>query len=221
MPSEFAFNWRPGLLEWLLVLELIVLVVLALYRYIAALMGRTAPTDALVIFYHVFWRAFRSPKRYPIPVNYLPVPPREKKPKLEESGEGVGLTDDELEMLMAGGEAPRGEGQDMAAALRSAHHADLHVRVVTGMTIAVRSIEEGVVTISVNVPPDDGRANRIVIEQICTMLHLKPHQIGIHTGQTRADKSLRITGMSESELEKRLEALGEAPGETLGFVPGS
>ena len=217
---RIAFNWQPGPLEWLLVLELILLLVLGAYRVIARMLGRNAPTDWFVIFYSVFWRAFRSPRNYPVPVNYLPVPPRRAKPKLDEEGaEGAGLTDEEIELLMGEGGAAAAKAPGEQEALLSAQHGDVHVRVVTGMTVAVRSIDEDVITISVNVPPDDGRANRIVIDQLCTMLHLKPHQVSIHTGHTRADKSMRITGMTQKQLDEKLARLSEPPGETIGFAP--
>lgn len=219
---RIAFNWQPGPLEWLLVLELVLLLVLAGYRGIAKMLGRNNPTDWFVIFYSVFWRAFRSPRNYPVPVNYLPVLPKRPKPKLDEEPEGTGLTDEEIELLMGGA---GGEGGPKAAAekgaLLSAQHGDVHVRVVTGMTVAVRSIDEGIVTISANVPPDDGRANRIVIDQLCTMLHVKPHQVSIQTGHTRADKSMRITGMTQKQLDEKLEHLSEPPGETIGFASGA
>ena len=59
---KLAFNWQPGPLEWLLVLELVLLLVMAGYSLIAKLLGRGAPTDWVVIFSSVFWRAFRSPR---------------------------------------------------------------------------------------------------------------------------------------------------------------
>ena len=40
MSSQFAFTWRPGVLEWMLVVELVALLVMAVYRYVAALLGR-------------------------------------------------------------------------------------------------------------------------------------------------------------------------------------
>ena len=36
-----------------------------------------------------------------------------------------------------------------------------------------------------------------------------------------AAKTLKITGLSQSELDQRLAELGEAPGETIGFARGS
>lgn len=218
---KIALNWQPGPLEWLLVLELVILLVLGGYRLIAKLLGRNAPTDWFVIFYSVFWRAFRSPRNFPVPVNYLPVPPKRPKPKLDEEPESAGLTDEEIELLMGEGGADGARTVKDKEALLSAQHADVHVRVVTGMTVAVRSIDEGVVTISVNVPPDDGRANRIIIDQLCVLLHVKPHQVSIQTGHTRADKSMRITGMTEKDLERKLARLSEPPGETIGFAPGA
>lgn len=230
MPSEFAFNWRPGLLEWLIVLELVILLVLAAYRYVAYLLGRNAPTDPFVIFYRTFWRAFRTPKRYPIPVNYQPVPPKRDKPRLEESLDGAGLTDEEIEALMtsdaladpdaapraaASGDspAPSEEGDEFQSLLP--------VRVVTERSAGVLRIEEGTLVVAVDVAPDDGRANRIVIQNACTVLRLKPHQVAIHAGHTKADKTLRLSGMGSQQLAERLRELGGAHEETFGFAPGS
>ena len=103
--AEAAFNWRPGALEWLLVLEGVILLTMAVFRSVAGMLGRGAPTDPFVIFYRVFWSAMRSPKRYPVPVNYEPVPPKERKVRVtDEPTDGTGgLTDDELERLMGEG----------------------------------------------------------------------------------------------------------------------
>lgn len=237
LPSEFAFNWRPGLLEWLIVLELMVLLTLAVYRYVAGLLGRNAPTDPFVIFYRVFWRAFRTPNRYPVPVNYQPVLPKRDKPQRDESVEGAGLSDDEIEALMAGGSlgddvgGPKGGriartgaaadvGDDDEDEDGTARQSNLEAHVVAGRSIGVRSVQDGVMTVSVNVPPDDGRANRIVIEQACRLLQIKTHQVAIQAGHTKAEKTLRITGLSQRELAARLEHLGQAPGDTIGFAPG-
>ena len=225
MPNEFAFNWRPGLLEWLIVLELILLLVLAGYRWVAHLLGRSAPTDAFVIFYRTFWKAFRTPKRYPIPVNYQPTLPKRPKVHLEEPMEGAGLTDDEIENLMVDSLAG-GDGGDGRETSRPASDEDdeaegistLEVHVISGGKVGIKGVEGGAMTIIVDVAPDDGRANRIVIEQACTALQLKPHQVALQAGHTRADKTLRITGLSPSQLKNRLEDLGQAPGETLRFA---
>ena len=228
MPDELAFNWHPGVLEWLIVLELVVLLVLAGYRWVAHMLGRSAPTDAFVIFYRTFWKAFRTPSAYPIPVNYQPVLPKRRAPKLEEPLEGAGLTDEEIENLMvdslAGGDGEEGERERAPARLGLDDSGEaegmslLEVHVVSGRSVGIQSVEEGAMTVSVDVAPDDGRANRIVIEQACTMLQLKPHQVGLMAGHTKADKTLKITGLSPSQLRDRLAELREAPGETIRFA---
>src|SRR5690606_11063650 len=102
-----------------------------------------------------------------------------------------------------------------------AYQSFLPVRVVTERTAGVRRIEDGVMVVAVDVAPDDGRANRIVIQNVCTVLRLKPHQVAIHAGHTRADKTLRLSGMGAEQLAARLRELGGAHEETLGFAPGS
>ena len=98
-----AFDWRPGALEWMLVVELVCLATLAGARYIAALLGRNAPSDPFVIFHRVLWAAMRRPWLHPVPVNYRPVPPRQRKgrPVVEPPDEAGRLTEQELEELVS------------------------------------------------------------------------------------------------------------------------
>ena len=225
MPSEFAFNWRPGVLEWLLVVELVVLLTMGLYRYVAALLGRTAPTDPLVIFYHVFWRAFRTPRRYPIPVNYQPVPPRKPKVKVDDAVEGTGLTDDELEALMAGaadadGPPPGGAPADQEN-LGGTRQVLLEVTIVPAPQPGIRGLRGGRVLVGADLPPDDGRANQLAIRHVCTLLRVQPHQVAIQAGHGKADKTLRVSGLSADELADRLAVLGRDSEATLGFRAGS
>lgn len=229
MLSQFAFSWRPGVLEWLLVVEVVLLLTMGLYRYVAALLGRTAPTDPLVIFYRVFWRALRRPRLHPIPVNYLPVPPRKPKVKVDDAIEGTGLTDEELEALMSGDPDAVAAAEERAVAgdddpherLGGTRQVLLEITMMGAPAPGILGRRAGRVLVGVDLPPDDGRTNHLAIRQICTLLRIQPHQVLIQSGHTKADKTLRISGISAEELSDRLDVLGPDPEETLGFRAGS
>lgn len=244
MPHELAFNWRPGILEWILVLELIALAAMGGFRYVARVLGRAAPTDFFVIFYRVFWSAMRNPRQYPVPVNYQPVLPRRKAPArvdLEENA--TGLTDEELERLMAGDDEEEPDADAPVAARTEPRRSEeddgmggtlqteLDVHVSVGGTPRLTGVEYGVLFVDVNVPPDDGRANQIVIRELAKLLSIQPHQVVITAGHSKADKTFRLSGVAADLLEERLElvrrqlpirgpSLQSDPEETLGFRPG-
>lgn len=246
MPEELAFNWRPGVLEWFLVLELIALLVMAGFRYIARLLGRAEPTDFFVIFYRVFWHAMRNPQQYPVPVNYQPVLPKKRKaPSRDDVDENAtGLTDEELERLMAGDEVGGEEeeppfcGPDSSPSrtraideddgLGGTVQADLEVHVSVGDTPRLVGLEYEVLIVEVNVPPDDGRANQIVIRELAKLLSIQPHQVIITAGHSKPDKTFRLSGVPAGLLDERLELVrqqkpipthppGGDPEETVGF----
>ena len=227
MPSEIAFSWRAGTLEWMVVLEIVVLLTMAAFRYVAGLLGRSDPTDPFVIFYRVFWQALYHPRHYPVPVNYRPVPPRREKKAVRPEGEEMtgGLTDEELEAIMRGDadESPGPSaapppGRRAAPARRSpvdepdsgtggTVQSTLEVQVVAGPLPQVLRFDGSTLVIQVNVPPDDGRANAIVIRHVCNMLRLETHQVAIAHGHTKPEKSLRISGMSAAALADRVDDL--------------
>lgn len=238
MPDELAFNWRPGILEWILVLELIALSVMGGFRVVARLLGRTAPTDFFVIFYRVFWNAMRQPRHYPIPVHYQPVLPKRKAPARDHVDENTtGLTDEELERLMAGDEeepaadtpvhAGTGDTRDDDG-LGGTLQADIDIHVSFGDAPRLVGEEYGVLVVEVNVPPDDGRANQIVIRELAKLLSIQPHQVIITAGHSKPDKTFRLSGVPASLLSERLELVrrqlpmprqspGSDPDEPLGF----
>jgi uncharacterized protein len=50
-------------------------------------------------------------------------------------------------------------------------------------------------------PPEDGRANRAVIELLAETLAIPPSQISIVAGHTRPRKTLQVLGVSQAQLE--------------------
>jgi uncharacterized protein (TIGR00251 family) len=53
-------------------------------------------------------------------------------------------------------------------------------------------------------PPEAGRANRAVLELLAETLGIPQSQLAIVAGHTRPRKTVRITGLTAAEVERRL-----------------
>ena len=55
-------------------------------------------------------------------------------------------------------------------------------------------------------PPEGGKANTAICELLAAELGIKPRQITIESGQSGAEKTVRIAGMSLDDLRNRLKS---------------
>ena len=218
-----AFDWWPDLLMWALVLELMALAVMACYRWLAIALGRKDPRDFFVIFHRVFWRALRSPKLYPLPLNYDSAPRREKKKVLAASDCEAGLSEDELDQLLAG------SGDDEPAASPASSQSPVEPSDDDAVPDAARfdvrvhgpqdadklcNLVGRTLAVTVTTAPDDGRANSIVISLLAKAFGVQTHQVAILSGQTKADKVVRVSGVSPEKMAEIVEILEQATGPT-------
>ena len=65
----------------------------------------------------------------------------------------------------------------------------------------------GALKVAVTAPPEDGRANQALIEELRKALGVKRSQVELIGGQTSRDKRFLIRGLTRAELEQRLTAL--------------
>ena len=56
-------------------------------------------------------------------------------------------------------------------------------------------------------PPQDGRANQALVEELRKVLSIKRAQVELIGGQTSRDKRFLIRGLTRDELESRLATL--------------
>ena len=61
-----------------------------------------------------------------------------------------------------------------------------------------------VLKVSVSAPPERGKANAAVEKTVADALHLPTSSIVVVAGKTSARKVIEITGLSESEVYRRL-----------------
>src|SRR6516225_7558241 len=67
--------------------------------------------------------------------------------------------------------------------------------------------QAGALKVAVTAPPEDGRANKALVEALRELLNLKRSQVELLSGQTSRDKRFLIRGLSWEELQQRLRQL--------------
>jgi uncharacterized protein (TIGR00251 family) len=67
--------------------------------------------------------------------------------------------------------------------------------------------QAGWLKVAVTAPPEDGRANKAIVELLRDVLNLKRSQIELLSGQSSRQKRILIRGISKAELEGRLSAV--------------
>ena len=66
---------------------------------------------------------------------------------------------------------------------------------------------DGALKIAVTAPPEDGRANKAIVEALRDLLDLKRSQVEMLSGETSRDKRFLIRGVAKVDLERRVQSL--------------
>lgn len=84
----------------------------------------------------------------------------------------------------------------------------LNVKVVPGASRdRVAGLYGDGIKVQVAAPPEDGKANKAVVRVLSDFLGLRIDQIEIDRGQTQPRKVVRLTGISQAELDQKLSDL--------------
>jgi uncharacterized protein (TIGR00251 family) len=67
--------------------------------------------------------------------------------------------------------------------------------------------QSGALKVAVTAPPEDGRANKALIETLREQLGLKRSQVELLSGDRSRDKRILIRDITKSELEARIRLL--------------
>ena len=67
--------------------------------------------------------------------------------------------------------------------------------------------QAGALKVAVTAPPEQGRANKALIEALRDALNLKRSQVELLSGETGRDKRFLVRGLTRAELHARLAAL--------------
>ena len=73
---------------------------------------------------------------------------------------------------------------------------------------AVQPAAGGGLKVYVTAPPEDGRANDAVVETIAEWLGVKRRQVEIVSGATNRNKVVRVTNVSQAQLDAALRPRG-------------
>jgi uncharacterized protein (TIGR00251 family) len=65
----------------------------------------------------------------------------------------------------------------------------------------------GALKVAVTAPPEDGRANKALVEVLRDLLNLRRSQVELLSGATSREKRFLIRGLSREELQQQLTAL--------------
>jgi uncharacterized protein (TIGR00251 family) len=71
----------------------------------------------------------------------------------------------------------------------------------------VLSEQAGSLKVAVTAPPEDGRANKALLEVLREALDLKRSQIELASGETSREKKFLVRGVTREELAKRITEL--------------
>jgi len=87
--------------------------------------------------------------------------------------------------------------------------ADLRIRVVPRAAAErVGPFTDGVLSVRTTRPPTDGEANARVIRIVARAIGVAPSAVELVAGARGRDKRLRIGGLDEAELGRRLGRIG-------------
>lgn len=73
---------------------------------------------------------------------------------------------------------------------------------------------DGVLRVRVTAPPVEGEANAAVARLLARVLRVSPSAVAVIRGVRARDKRVRLTGLTEAELRRRLASFAGHPPST-------
>jgi uncharacterized protein len=67
--------------------------------------------------------------------------------------------------------------------------------------------QAGSLKVAVTAPPEDGRANKALVEALHDLLGVKRLQVELLSGATSREKRFLVRGLTKAELQRRLAVL--------------
>ena len=194
-------------LEWVLIIELVLLVATLIFSGAANFIARTDPQDPIVIFCRTFWHEFLHPPFITAKggkgARYSPGPP---KPATSSSSadraparKGSRAAEKDEEAMY--GRAPK-------AADGVVHTANLNVVVLphSEKDEVLGRTSDGI-ELMVTSAAEDGASNKAVIQLVSKALGVKPYQVTLTKGHYATRKTVAVTGMDQDQLDAKLETL--------------
>ena len=203
-----------SLLEWMFITELVLLATAGMFWLIGNTMAREAPNDPFVVYFQTFWKVLlRRRMALAQAVSALDAEKAKQYEEMKESGDVAGIkellgevsddqdfADSEVAALVAQvrKDRPEEEVGDVAAPPTS---------VTIAVTVVPHSPRDELVSggrdgavIKVTTGPEEGAANKAVIDLLSALLSVKPYQLTLLKGHYRANKVVQIAGIDQAQL---------------------
>ena len=188
------------MLDWLLIIEAVVIACMLVLGLISLFMAKQDPNDPVYIFARTFWNEFLFPPqvmsidtgRQPAPTSGSSRAPRASEdPEVSE--------DDEFYGRLPKDGSGRVQKVDLIV-LVDPHAATDAVVGRDGDGIKVQVVGE----------PGESKSNKALVEMVANAVGVKPFQVTLTKGHYQTRKTVQIQGVSPDELQMRLASLAEA-----------
>jgi uncharacterized protein YggU (UPF0235/DUF167 family) len=187
-------------LEWLLIIEVVVLAILSVLGLIGTFIGRNDRDDPIYRFCSTFWREFMWPPEVmsidstlAVPRHLAPTGPRSSLAEEEPSEEDLKY------------------GRFRKGADGTALKTDMAVLVVPhAATDSVVGRDGDGLRVQVTGEAGDSRSNKALIELVANAIGVKVYQVTLTKGHYQPRKTVQIQGLSPDELQNKLADLAEA-----------
>ena len=182
------------MLEWIFIIELVVLGCAALFGIVGMIIARGDKSDPIYIFCSSFWR------------NFLWPPLVMELDNTRMSGRPSGSSSQAPTPAMSDQDALYGRvKRDRDGRIVSSN---LELLVIPNSPKnEVIGVEDGGLKIQVTGEAAEGRTNKALIEIISQAINVKPYQVTITKGHYHPRKTVQIQGLRPDELEGRLASL--------------
>lgn len=209
-----------SVLEWLLICEAVLLLSAGIFWVTGFAVGKDNPDDPFTLFYTTFWRVFlRRRGRLRSAVTALDQEKARKYEEMKQTGDVEGIKElltsefgshqfDESEISEALDEsigAPAVNEPEAGTDTGAPRAALLNIQVIpfASQNELVSWRRDGV-TIQVTSGPEEGLANKAVIDLVAEALKVKPYQVTLLKGHYKAFKTVQIAGYDQHELDVKL-----------------
>ncbi len=203
-----------SLLEWIFVVELVLLATAGLFWLIGLTMAREAPNDPFVLYFKTFWKIFlRKRMALAAAVNALDADMARQYEEMKESGDVEGIKEllGEVSDDQQFGDA---EVAALVAQVRKdrppaepGEEAPPPAAVTIAVTVVPFSPRDEMVSfgrdgavIKVTTGPEEGAANKAVIDLLSAVLAVKSYQLSLVKGHYRANKVVQIAGLDQAQV---------------------
>jgi uncharacterized protein YggU (UPF0235/DUF167 family) len=188
------------LLEWILALEGVALLVLAIMGLISMFTAREDMTDNLWVFCSTAWRELLWPPAV-MPIDARAMGPAPRGGGARASSRAAPKATEEDEFY---GRLPKGADGRVAKI-------DLEILVVpNAASDAVVGRDGDGMRVQVSGEVGESRSNKALIELVANAMGVKPYQVTLTKGQYQPRKTVQIQGLDRDELDIRLAGLAQA-----------